>query len=141
MPGLGQVYVGYYQQGFIHIAVVGTLISLLASNAVTGLVPLLGMFLVFFWLYNIVDAGRRAAYFNQALAGLEPGELPKSVGFPGAESSLVVGAILIIVGGIALSHTLLGYPLDWLEDWWPVALVLVGGYLIYKALTEKKTLS
>jgi TM2 domain-containing membrane protein YozV len=32
MPGLGQVYVGYYQRGFINAVVVGTLIALLTST-------------------------------------------------------------------------------------------------------------
>ena len=50
------------------VVVVGTAISLLASESVMPLAPLLGIFLAFFWLYNIVDAGRRATFYNHALA-------------------------------------------------------------------------
>ena len=61
MPGLGQVYVGYYQRGFIHVLVAATIITLLANGAADALIPLLGLFLGFFWLYNMVDAYRRAS--------------------------------------------------------------------------------
>src|SRR5512135_301327 len=48
MPGLGQVYVGYYQQGFAHVLVVTTLILLLASRSIHALAPAFGFFLAFF---------------------------------------------------------------------------------------------
>src|SRR5438093_2100938 len=69
MPGLGQVYVGYYQRGFIHAAVIGSLVTILSSGAVEGLHPLFGLFMAFFWLYNVIDAARRASLYNDALAG------------------------------------------------------------------------
>src|SRR5580765_3468184 len=69
MPGLRQVYVGYYQRGFVHAAVVASLITILSSNTVERLSPLFGLFLTFFWLYNIIDAARRASLYNDALAG------------------------------------------------------------------------
>ena len=57
MPGLGQVYVGYYQRGFVHALVVGSLITLL-NKGIGPLAPLAGLFLAFVWMYNLVDAGR-----------------------------------------------------------------------------------
>ena len=50
MPGLGQVYVGYYKRGFIHAFTVGFLITFLATG-VSPLTPLAGIFLAFFWLW------------------------------------------------------------------------------------------
>jgi hypothetical protein len=137
LPGLGQIYVGYYQQGFLNILVVGSLISFMASDTLEGLVPLAGLFLVFFWLYNIVDAVRRAALFNQALAGLGPRELPRDVALPAGQGSLAAGVILVVVGVIALSHTLFNIPLDWVEDWWPLALVAMGGWLVFRAVQDR----
>src|SRR6266540_2183744 len=67
MPGLGQVYVGYYQRGFVHAAVIATLITILASGSVERLSPLFGLFMSFFWLYNIIDAARRASLYHDAL--------------------------------------------------------------------------
>jgi hypothetical protein len=45
MPGLGQIYVGYYRVGFIHILVVGSCITLLNAMDGDGIAPLLGFFL------------------------------------------------------------------------------------------------
>ena len=36
MPGLGQIYVGYYQQGFINALVVGGLIAIIAGEVIEG---------------------------------------------------------------------------------------------------------
>ncbi|RPJ59287.1 MAG: hypothetical protein EHM23_14650, partial [Acidobacteria bacterium] len=83
VPGLGQVYLGYYQQGFINILVVGALIAYLASDALRSLVVLGAFFLVFYWFYNIVDAARRASLYNQMLAGLGPTQLPEDIEGPG----------------------------------------------------------
>ncbi|RPJ84673.1 MAG: hypothetical protein EHM13_03460 [Acidobacteria bacterium] len=133
MPGLGQIYVGYYQQGFINVLVVATTITILASGAVSGAEPLLGLFLAFYWLYNIVDAGRRANFYNQALAGLEPGALPEDIKLPGTRGSFAAGVALIAAGLIFFSNTMFNVSLEWLEDWWPVALIVAGGWLVYKS--------
>ena len=42
-----------------------------------GAEPLFGIFLAFFWLFNIVDAWRRATFYNNALAGIGPATLPE----------------------------------------------------------------
>lgn len=137
MPGLGQIYVGYYQAGFVHPVVVGTIIVMLNQRGLGGFEPFLGFFLAFFWLYNIIDAGRRAAYYNQVLEGDSQVELPKGFLAPGG-GSLTGGMVLIIVGGILLANTALDIPLDWLKDWWPLAPILFGVYLVVKASREKR---
>ena len=70
MPGLGQIYVGYYRHGFVNALVIGGLCSFM-EPAPSTLVPLAAIFLAFFWLYNIVDAGRRAlfAYVRSLFGG------------------------------------------------------------------------
>jgi hypothetical protein len=136
MPGLGQVYVGYYQQGFINIVIVASLITLL-SQGIGGAEPLAGMFLAFFWLYNLVDAARRATMYNQALAGLGPLELPSDIDVP-SKGSLYAGILMIVIGGIVLAHTRFGLPLEWLERWWPAVLVIVGAYLVVRSYLDQK---
>jgi hypothetical protein len=136
VPGLGQVYIGYYLQGFINILVVASIITLL-SQGETGLTPFLAIFMAFFWLYNIVDASRRATFYNQALDGLAPSELLPEISLPDSSGSLVWGVALMVVGALALSHTLFGISLAWLNRWWPLALVLVGVYLVYKSFSTK----
>jgi LiaI-LiaF-like transmembrane region len=138
MPGLGQVYIGYYQQGFTNVLVAASIIAVLNSELAGGAEPLLGVFLAFFWLYNVVDAWRRATFYNNALAGIGPATLPEDFAVTSGRGSLAGGVALVLVGVIALSHTLFGMPLDWIEKWWPVALIGVGAWLIYPTIAGKK---
>ena len=137
MPGLGQVYLGYYQLGFVHVVVFAGILALLAAGDLGPLIPLASVFLGFFWLYNVVDAARRAVLVNEALAGRSNIELPEDYAAPGLKGSVLGGAILVLVGLVLLSRTLFGVSLEWLEDWWPVAIVFFGGFLIYKAKSDK----
>ena len=136
MPGLGQVYLGYYQLGFTNALVVAGVVTLLASGDMGPLIPLASVFLAFFWLYNVVDAYRRAVVVNEALAGRSSIELPEDYAALGLKGSVLGGTILVLAGLVLLSRTLLGVSLEWLEDWWPVVIVLFGGYLIYKAKSD-----
>lgn len=136
MPGLGQVYVGYYQRGFLHAIIMATVIFILNSG-MRGMEPLLGPLLAFFWLYNIIDAGRRAAHYNRAAAGEEAFEMPKDFSMPGIQGSIFGGLLLIAVGAIFLSHTVWGISLAWVEDWWPLAPILFGVYLIGKSVVDR----
>jgi hypothetical protein len=139
VPGLGQVYVGYYQQGFINIVVIAGLIALLAHDGVQEyLVPFLAFFMVFYWFFNLVDAYRKATYYNQALIGLGALELPEGGQMPGMRGSLFGGLVMIVAGGIALSYTLFGLPLQWIERWWPLALVLMGVFLLYQSIVSRR---
>jgi len=138
MPGVGQIYVGYYQQGFANALIVASIISLLASNLVGGAEPLFGIFLAFFWFYNVVDAWRRATFYNNALAGIGPATLPDDFAVTSGRGSLAGGVVLVLVGAVVLSHTAFGMPLDWVEKWWPVAVIGVGAWLIYPTFAAKK---
>jgi hypothetical protein len=138
MPGLGHVYVGYYQQGFINIMVAASLITLLASKSLGRMTPFFGLFLAFFWLYNMIDAWRRACFYNQALVGAENLDLPDSMKMAPGRAGLVSGVVLIILGVLAFAHTMFDYSLEWLAEWWPIALVIIGGYLIAQAVLDRQ---
>ncbi len=136
MPGLGQVYLGRYQNGFLNIIVVASLIALLNGN-VGLLEPLLGLFLAFFWMFNIMDAGRQAHLWNQALLRLEA-PAPEAL-VQDRFGSLLTGVGLIGLGLIALAHKLFGFSLAWVAHWWPVALIILGILVVWKALTQDRT--
>ena len=138
MPGLGQVYVGYYQQGFINVLVAGSIIVLLHQHVIPHLEPLLGIFLAFFWLYNIVDAGRRASFYNNTLAGLTRVDVPEDFSMPKGRGTLAGGAALVIFGLILFGHTMYNLSLAWLEQWWPMAIVGLGAYLLYQAFASRR---
>ncbi len=137
MPGLGQVYIGYYKLGFIHIGIAAGTIAALNLRLPGPVYPLLGIFLAFFWLYNVIDAGRRATYYNQALEGMTGVDIPAEMDLPSPGGSVAGGVTLMIVGVILLSNTVLGFSLNWLEEWWPAAPILFGAYLVFRGVQER----
>jgi hypothetical protein len=138
IPGLGQIYVGYYQQGFVNIAVIAGLITLLATHRISDdIKPFLAIFMVFYWFFNLVDAYRKSIFYNQVLAGLGALEMPEGEQLPGARGSLFAGLVMILAGAIALSYTVFGIPMEWIERWWPLALILLGAFLLYQSIASK----
>lgn len=137
MPGLGQVYVGQYKRGFIHVLVVASLITLLADG-MGSLTPLAAIGLVFFWLYNMVDAGRRATHYNRMIDAQAGGSFPEDIDFLNTGGSRAGGAVLMVLGFIFLMHTRFDWQFYWIEDWWPLGFMLLGGYLIYKDRQSRK---
>lgn len=141
LPGLGQVYVGYYRQGFLNIVIAGSVFSFLASTqGSTPLTPLGVLFLIFFEFYNVIDGARRASLYNLALEGVEEIDLPDRLTDQPItlQGSFVFGGLLMLFGLVALSNTLFGFSLQWLENWWPIAPLALGAYLFYKAYAESQ---
>ena len=136
MPGLGQIYVGYYRHGFVNALVIGGLCSFM-EPAPNTLVPLVAIFLAFFWLYNIVDAGRRALLYNEALAGRSGVVLPEELGSPAFRGSIAGGIAIAFVGAILLSNTRFGMSLEWVGDWWPAGLIVLGAYLAVRSILDR----
>lgn len=137
IPGLGQVYVGYYRQGFINIVVFGSVFTLVSSGF-GAITPFAIVFMVFFEFYNIIDASRRATFYNLALDGVETIELPDALTNSSLpfEGSYLIGGALLLFGAIALSNTLFGLSLAWLEQFWPVFPMILGSYLVYQAFRD-----
>ncbi len=142
VPGLGQIYVGYYQRGFINPVVIGSVIGLLVVTSSQDeppfYLPLAIIFMIFFWLYNIIDAWRRATMYNLALEGVESIQLPDDMGGPSLGGSMFGGATLLAVGFVILLHTKFGLPLEVLHEWWPVLPMAFGGYLLYRGWLDKQ---
>ena len=140
MPGLGQIYVGYYQQGITLVIIAGSLLTVSTRSYSFGLhefEPLIVMATMFTWLYSCVDAGRRASLYNQALSGLRPMDLPENQRTPEWHGSLVGGACLAFFGVVLFFHTMFDMPMEWVTRWWPLALVLVGVWLVYASMQSR----
>lgn len=138
MPGLGQVYVGYYQQGFINAIVVTICITMLSTGSVRGFEPLVAIFMAFFWLYNMIDANRRAFHYNRIADGLSGEAVPDGFSTPGAAGSIPVGVLLVVVGTLFLLDLNTDISMTWIEDWWPMILVGGGIWMIFKARQQGK---
>ncbi len=136
MPGLGQIYVGYYQQGFINIFIVAGTISILASSIMRGAEPFFGVFIAFFWIYQMIDANRRAQHYNKVMAGQGGEQVPEGFEMPTTKGSVMGGAILILIGILFILDLNFDVSMQWVENWWPLILVLVGVNLVFKAMKK-----
>jgi len=141
-PGVGHVYLGYNQRGFVHAIIYAGTIAILSSGNARHMEPLFGMFLAFFWFYNMIDAVRRANLINHAISRMGPGPMPAlpaldDIKLPSAGGSIFGGVVLVVLGLIFLGRTRFDMNLDWLADWWPAILVIFGFQLVYKAVRKK----
>jgi len=137
MPGLGQIYLGYYQRGFVHAGVFAGIIGCLASGAARHMEPLFGVMLAFFYLYNIIDSVRRASLYNMALAGLTQMPMPEDFKMPAGRSSLFGGVIVTGIGLLLLLNSRWDFDLDWLADWWPAIIMLIGLGIVWRAVKDR----
>lgn len=136
-PGLGQVYIGYYTRGAVLAAVTFTLF--IATEAVGGSAEPLFVFAgLFAWAFGIIDAGRLAALYNHAMEGSGAFELPGDFAMPRMGGSIGGGALLVLLGVVALSNTAFGLSLYWLESWWPLLPIAIGAYLLYGGVQERQ---
>lgn len=136
MPGLGQVYVGYYHQGFVNMAIVAITITVLSAE-IAALEPLFGFGLSFFWFYNMIDAHRRARMYNLALGGESEIPLPEDFRLP-QRGSLWGGLALVLIGLMVLLNTKFDVSMDWIEEWWPLLVIGVGVYLLTKHIKGRQ---
>ncbi len=134
MPGMGQIYVGHLISGFINIAIVAAIITMLSSGHAHRMEPFMAMFLAFFWVFNMFDAAGKARAYNRQVAGKEEMESP-------TDSPLVGGIVLLILGAFLTLTITFNMDLEWIEPLWPVAILLVGIYLIMKYRKTKNQLS
>lgn len=134
MPGAGQIYVGYYLSGFTNVFVIGAIISVLESGSVRELEPFFGMFLAFFWIFNIVDAVRKANLYNLNAMGAQERDVP-------TDSPLVGGVVLVLIGFLLTLDITFGVDLEWIEEVWPLAILGVGIYLLWKYRKTKAELA
>jgi len=135
VPGLGNIYIGHYVRGFT-VAATMAVIILIAAESREPIAAIFGMSAFFVWLFNIIDAGRMAALYNHAMAGRDIMELPEDFKFPKMGGSIVGGAILLVVGVVAISNTMFGISLDWVESWWPVLPIVLGAYLLLRGFQD-----
>ncbi len=122
-PGLGHLYLGLYERGFM--------LAIAVFTAFYLDLPPVGIFAFFF---TMIDAYRQAQIIN--LGGYDP--TPKATGRP--TGSLGLGVFLVVIGAVLLLRHWIDIEdyLDWLRDWWPVILVIVGGYLIWGSFRERE---
>jgi len=128
-PGLGQVYLGYYQLGFTYVVSMAVIIAVLNMGLME---PFFGPLLAFFWIFNLVDAHRRAQNYNRVLDGMDPDHIDPDFEMPSFKGSTPLGVLCVVAGVLILLDLNFGVSLEWLENWWPAGLVIGGLWLVMK---------
>jgi len=131
-PGMGNVYNGLYMRGVTFFLIVLSLIGIANRGH-----DLFGFAIAFFWIFNVIDAYRQATLINygyaQDLGLLDLPRHPRA-----SQGGVAAGAILALIGLVALLERYFYVRLDWLFDLWPFALVLLGGWIIWASLRDRR---
>ncbi|MFZ3215100.1 MAG: B-box zinc finger protein [Candidatus Acidiferrales bacterium] len=129
IPGLGAVYNGQYMKALIHVLIFGGLIAALSSELPGGYDAFLGIALGCFYFYMPIEAYRTAQARRKGEpepANLIAGDDRKPIG-----AMVLIGiGVLLLLGNFGLLQQ------DWFAKSWPVALILVGGWLVRDRLKK-----
>ena len=135
MPGLGHVYVGYFQLGVTIALVFAGCITALSIGRAEGASNRCSAFAIAFtYLFGIVDAIRRGVHLQPLPRG--PGRRHRRRrrwSMPGWGGSRAGGIVLILLGGLLALETMFDIELEWLADVWPLGLIGLGIWLFVKA--------
>ena len=129
IPGLGAVYNGQYVKALIHVLIFGGLIALLSSDIPSSYDAFFGIALGCFYFYMPIDAYRTE---NARLLGEpEPANLMEGQGRKPIGAFVLIGiGVLLLLGNFGLLQR------DWFEKTWPVALILIGGWLVWDRMKK-----
>ena len=134
-PGMGNVYNGLYMRGLIFFLIIFSLMSVARGDGN----ELFGFGVAFFWIFNMIDAYRQATLINYGYAqDLGLVDLPR---YPRAsQGGFAAGVLLFFIGLFAILERYFDVRLDWIFDLWPFALVLLGGWMIWASLRDRRRL-
>jgi Domain of unknown function (DUF5668)/B-box zinc finger len=131
--GVGAVYTGQYAKGLAHLLIfVGILWGIISGHG--HLVPLFGISMGFFYVYQIIDAIRSASAIQAGQAPPDPFGLTRtfSTGERADKSNVPTGAIILVgLGVLFMLHTMdiMFFSFD---RFWPLILIGIGVWLFIK---------
>ncbi len=130
--GLGAVYCGQYAKGLAHLGIVVLAIVGLSSDLPWQADTALGIFLGFFWVYQIIDAIRTARAIQLGEPAPDPFGLAQTFGTGEKLETTkvpVAAAVLIGLGVLFLINTVFDFSL---HRFWPIILIVLGVWLFAK---------
>lgn len=131
VPGLGAAYNGQTSKAIVHFAIFASFFQMaVVTDGVTFFV--LGVFGT--WLFAAVDACRTAQLMR---AGLAPDAEEDAITRQLYGNPVAWGITLLTLGVVFLMHTLLGFQFP-VKRTLPVALVILGAYMLYDYLKRRR---
>ncbi len=129
IPGVGAIYNGQYAKGIVHVVIFGLLISIVQYGP-EPLIPLLVSIWYFYMPFEAYHTAKKRQLGQPVdeFSSVFPLRAPRS-GFP-------IGPVVIIILGVLFLLETTGV-LHWeqIGRYWPVALIAIGGYMLYCRLT------
>jgi len=133
IPGVGAIYNGQYAKGVVHVVIFGLLISLVSSGATDGFEALFGMLIAIWYFYMPFEAYHTA---SRRLAGQHVDEFSSIFPLKSRHAGLPIGPVfLIALGVLFLLITMDILQFRQIARYWPVALIVLGGYMLYSRIT------
>lgn len=131
-PGVGNIYNGLYMRGVTFFLIVASLIGIADDGP-----DVFGFAVAFFWAFNVIDAYRQATLINYGYAqDLGLVDLPRHP--RASQGGVAAGVLLALIGLAAIFERYFYLRLDWLFDLWPFGLVLLGGWMIWASLRDRR---
>ncbi|HNR40031.1 MAG TPA: DUF5668 domain-containing protein [Acidobacteriota bacterium] len=131
IPFLGAIYNGTYFRALSQFLGMALLILLFDA---ADLGPLGALGSILFYVYTIIDAYRVASRMK---AGLLDGSTPDLVLTP--RTKLFYGVGLVVLGLLFLLRNFELFDFDWLHRLWPLLLIGVGAYMVWKGFEKLKS--
>ena len=133
VPGLGNIYNGLYQRGFLFFFAVTGIFAMAVEHEGPELALLIPS-MMFLWLFNIFDAYRQAVFINHGYTPAAPKEMPQS----SSGGSLALGVAVFLVGLYGLLREWIDFDFTILLDYWYLGFLAFGGWSIYRAVKASK---
>ncbi len=138
IPGVGAIYNAQYAKGLVHAVTFGLLVSIINSNngVERSIEPLIGILLAAFVFYMAFEAYHTARKRRDGEPVDEFSSLLGAGGggsrFPAAGIALIgLGVLLLLMTNDLISEAVLRRA-------WPLALIAVGGYMLYARMRQGK---
>ncbi|HEY2737262.1 MAG TPA: DUF5668 domain-containing protein [Thermoanaerobaculia bacterium] len=130
-PGIGNVYNGLYLRGVTFFLLIISSIRLADRHEVFAAVA------AFFWVFSLIDAYRQAVLINYGYAQ-DLGLLDRPRSPRASQGGMAAGVLLILIGLIATLDQFFHIDFEWLFKLWPVALVVIGLWLVAGSLRDRR---
>lgn len=127
IPGLGHLYVWAYERAFMIWATIAVCLFMIISG-LWGF----SFLIAFVYFFGIFDAYREAQFFNMRAEDQET-PMPRA----DTHGRLMFGVFLAVAAAVVLADKLDLFDMDWLYDWWPVPVFLLGVYFIVAAIRDR----
>jgi ABC-type polysaccharide/polyol phosphate export permease len=135
-PGTGALYNGLIAKGVLYILIFAGLISIQEGP---GGQPFKALILAGFYFFQVIESINNAKAINLAAAGQKPEDLAKVDFMPQVvpSGSVFWGAVLIVIGFLAILANFDVIAWETLWDFWPVAVIVIGLKLVFDSIARK----